>query len=136
MSLATLGLFYSIFNRIADKTRYHFTLLKPETVLKWIRRFIKGYWTFAQKTKKRKGRPETPNEIKQLVLKMKNGNICWGNGKIQGELEKLGIKLDKRTIARIIEDFRRKGKVKKGLTQVLVYTESFIKPLWNGFFYT
>ena len=85
-------------------------------MLKWIRRFIKGYWTFAQKTKKRKGRRETPNEIKQLVLKMKNENICWGNGKIQGELEKLGIKLDKRTIARIIEYFRRKGRVRKGLT--------------------
>jgi hypothetical protein len=26
---------------------------------------------------------------------MKNENICWGNGKIQGELEKLGIKLEK-----------------------------------------
>ncbi len=49
-------------------------------------------------------------------------------------LEKLGIKLDKRTIARIIEDFRTKGKVKKGLTQVLVYKESFIKSLCNGFF--
>jgi len=69
---------YSVLNRIADKTRYHFTLVKPETVLKWIRRFIKGYWCFPQKEKKR-GRPETPNEIKQLVLKMKNENICWGN---------------------------------------------------------
>ena len=58
---------------------YHFTLVKPEIVLKWIRRFIKGYWIFAHKPKKRKGRPETPNEIKQLVLKMKNENICWGN---------------------------------------------------------
>ncbi len=78
-------LFYSILNRITDKTRYHFTLVKPETVLKWIRRFIKGYWHFSQKNKKT-GRPETSNEIKQLVLKMKNENICWGNGKIQGEL--------------------------------------------------
>ena len=66
-------LFYSIFNRIADKTRYHFTLVKPETVLKWIGRFTKGYWRFPQKKKKR-GRPETPNEIRQLVLKMKNEN--------------------------------------------------------------
>ena len=128
-------IFYSILNRITDKTRYHFTLVKPETVLKWIRRFTKGYWRIPQKMKKI-GRPETSNEIKQLVLKMKNENICWGNGKIQGELGKVGIKLDKRTIAGIIEYFRRKGRVRKGLTQVLVYTESFIKPLWNGFFHT
>ncbi len=108
-------LFYSILNSITDKTRYHFTLVKPETVLKWIRRFTKGHWRFPQK-KKKTGRPETPNEIRQLVLNMKNENICWGNGKIQGELEKLGIRVDKRTIARIIEYFRRKGRVRKGLT--------------------
>jgi len=72
-------MFYSIFSRIKDKTRYHFTLVKPETVLKWVRRFIKGYWRFPQKNK-RSGRPETANEIKKLVLKMKNENICWGNG--------------------------------------------------------
>jgi len=108
-------LFYSVLSKITEKTRYHFTLVKTETVLKWIRRFTKGYWRFPQK-KKKIGRPATPNEIRQLVLKMKNENICWGNGKIQGELKKLGIKLDKRTIAGIIEYFRRKGKVKKGLT--------------------
>ncbi len=78
-------LFYSVLSRIADKARYHFTLVKSETVLKWIRRFTKGYWRFPQKKKKR-GRPETPNEIRQLVLKMKNENICWENGKMQGEL--------------------------------------------------
>ncbi len=108
-------LFYSVLNRITNKMRYHFTLVKPETMLKWIRRFIKGYWSCVQRNNRR-GRPETPNEIKQLVLKMKNENVCWGNGKIQGELEKLAIKLDKRTIAGIIEYFRRKGRVRKGLT--------------------
>jgi len=44
---------------------------------------------------------------------LKNDNISWGNGKIQGELKKLGIELDKRTIAKILEDFRRQGKIKK-----------------------
>jgi len=127
-------LFYSILNRITDKTRYHFTLVKPETVLKWIRRFIKGYWHFSQKNKKT-GRPETSNEIKQLVLKMKNENICWGNGKIQGELEKLGIKLDKRTIARIIEYFRRKGRIGKGLTWSK-FIQSHLSSLYGMDFFT
>jgi len=44
---------------------------------------------------------------------MKKENISWGNGKIQGELKKLGINLDKRTIAKIINRFRRQGKIKK-----------------------
>jgi hypothetical protein len=124
-------LFYSILNRITDKTRYHFTLVKPETVLKWIRRFIKGYWRFPQE-KKKIGRPETPYDIKQLVLKMKNENICWGNRKIEGELEKLGIKLDKRTIARIIEDFRRKGRVRKGLIWSK-FIQSHLSSPWCSF---
>jgi len=47
---------------------------------------------------------------------MKNRNIQWGNGKIRGELLKLGIKLNKRTIARILNDFRKQGKIRKGLT--------------------
>ncbi len=76
-------LFYSVLNRIADKTRYRFTLVKPETVLKWIRRFIKEYWSFAQKTKKRE-RPETPYKIKQLVLNIKNKDICYGKGRYMG----------------------------------------------------
>ncbi len=127
-------LFYSILNRITDKTRYHFTLVKPETVLKWIRRFIKGYWSFAQRNNRR-GRPETPYNIKLLVLNMKNENICWGNGKIQGELEKLGIKLDKRTIARIIEYFRRKGRVRKGLTWSK-FIQSHLSSLYGMDFFT
>ena len=127
-------MFYSIFSRITDKTRYHFTLVKPETVLKWIRRFIKGYWRFPQE-KKKIGRPETPYDIKQLVLKMKNDNIYWGNRKIQGELEKLGIKLDKRTIAGIIEYFRRKGKVKKGLTWSK-FIQSHLSSLYGMDFFT
>ena len=81
-------LFYSIINKFSEKMRSLFLLVSPE------------------KSKKR-GRPRTPQKIKQLILKMKNENISWGNGKIQGELKKLGIELDKRTIAKIINDFRR-----------------------------
>ena len=103
-------------------------------MLKWIRRFTKGYWRFPQK-KKKIGRPATPNEIRQLVLKMKNENICWGNGKIQGELKKLGIKLDKRTIAGIIEYFRRKGKGKKGLTWSK-FIKSHLSSLYGMDFFT
>jgi putative transposase len=47
---------------------------------------------------------------------MKNKNLYWGYKRIQGELLKLGIELDKKTIWNILHDFRRKGKIKKGLT--------------------
>ena len=47
---------------------------------------------------------------------MKNDNLYWGHKKIQGELLKLGVDLDKKTIRNIIADFRRKGKIKQSIT--------------------
>ena len=47
---------------------------------------------------------------------MKNDNLNWGYKKIQGELLKLGISLDQKTIRNILNVFRRRGKVKKSLS--------------------
>lgn len=88
--------------------------MKPETVLRWKRQLIKHFWTC--KVKRRVGRPPVKNEIKQLILAMKNDNLYWGHKKIQGELLKLGVELDKKTIQNILTDFRRKGKIKQPIT--------------------
>jgi transposase InsO family protein len=42
--------------------------------------------------------------------------LYWGYKKIQGELLKLRIFLDKKTIRNIIDNYRRRGKVKKSLS--------------------
>ena len=103
----------SILNRV-HHLKEHLTLVKPETVLRWQRKVIKHFWTF--KRKKRVGRPPVSNEIKQLILAMKNNNLFWGYKKIQGELKKLDIHLDKKTIRNILNKFRRKGKIKQSLS--------------------
>ena len=108
-------LFFSAISKLSAKIRALFSLVQPETVLKWYRKLIKSFWTFPS-SKKKRGRPPTSAETKNLILKIKNDNLLWGNGKIRGELIKLGIELDKRTIANILADFRKKGKVKKALT--------------------
>ncbi len=66
---------------------------------------------------------------------MKNNNLNWGNKRIQGELLKLGIKLDKKTIGNILRDFRRKGKVRKGLTWSK-FLKSQIKSIYAMDFFT
>ncbi len=104
---------FSVLNRIGHIKGF-ISIVKPETVLKWQRRLIKQFWTF--KSKKRVGRPPVHSDIKQLILSMKNDNLYWVCKKIQGELLKLGIALDHKTIRNILADFRRKGKVKKSLT--------------------
>ena len=47
---------------------------------------------------------------------MKNDNLNWGYKKIQGELLKLDISLDQKTVRNILNVFRRRGKVKKSLS--------------------
>ena len=102
-------LFFAVLSRFTEKLK-SLTLLKPDTVRTWYRNFLKKKWTFPSKNKG--GRPRTSRDIRELVLRLKNENISWGNKKIQGELMKLGIELDKNTIARIIREFRKRGKVK------------------------
>ena len=104
---------FSILNNTAH-LKDTISIVQPETILRWQRQLIKRFWTF--KHLKRGGRPPVDNEIKQLILSMKNDNLYWGYKKIQGERLKLGVKLDTKTIRNIIAIYRRKGKLKKSLT--------------------
>jgi transposase InsO family protein len=47
---------------------------------------------------------------------MKNDNLLWGVKRIQGELLKLDISLSTKTIRKILQAFRRRGKIRKSLT--------------------
>ena len=71
-------IFYSIISKLSTTIKSYFTLIKPETVLGWSKMLIKSFRTYPQ-NKKRPGRPETPECIKQIVLKIKNENLTWGN---------------------------------------------------------
>ena len=102
--------FLTIASRLSQLARGAVSIVQPETLLAWYRRL-----NFPSK-RKPPGRPRTAKEIRELVLKMKNENILWGNGKIQGELLKLGIELDRRTTHQIIADFRKKGRIRAGTT--------------------
>ena len=104
---------FAIINRISD-TKGQISIVKPDTVLRWQKQLIKHFWTF--KSKKRVGKPSVKHEVKHLILNMKNDNLYWGYKKIQGELLKLGIQLDQKTIRNILNEFRRNGKVRKSLT--------------------
>ncbi len=106
-------LIFSILNKIGN-IKEILSIVKPETILLWQKQIIKRFWTY--KSKNRAGRPPIEEEIKEIILNMKNDNLNWGYKKIQGELLKLGISLDQKTIRNILNVFRRKRKVKKSLT--------------------
>jgi hypothetical protein len=62
--------------------------------------------------KRRKpGRKGVSKSIKKLILEMKNENVLWGCRRITDELKKLGIYLHHTKVNKIIQKFRKEGKV-------------------------
>jgi putative transposase len=104
---------FSIIDRISN-IKETISIVKPETILNWQRQFIKRFWTY--QSKNRIGRPPVSNKIKQLILTMRNDNLYWGYKKIHGELLKVGVALDQKTIRNILSYYHRKGKIRKSLT--------------------
>jgi transposase InsO family protein len=107
-------LFMVVLHRAAD-IKYRLTLVKPETLLAWQRTLLKRFWTFEHRPAQR-GRKPVDTEVKDLILSMKNDNLLWGVKRIQGELLKLDISLRTKTIRKILQDFRRRGKIRRSLT--------------------
>ena len=90
---------------------------------------IKRFWTYNRSGKKR-GRKATSKETQDLILTMKNENLVWGVKKIQGELIKLDIFLDTKTIWNILRSFRRKGKIKNYEPEPFLPYISILYTLW------
>jgi putative transposase len=107
-------LFLVVLNGAAD-IKHQLTLVKPETILSWQRSLVKRFWTFEHRSVKR-GRTPVDTEVKNLILCMKNDNLLWGVKRIRGELLKLDISLSTKTIRKILQAFRRRGKIRSCLT--------------------
>jgi putative transposase len=97
--------------RATDATRLSMVLLsrvfawqnalvsvKPETFLRWHR---KGF-RFLRRWKSRpRGRPRVPADLQELIFKMAQENLTWGEVRIAAELLlKLGIRVSPRTVRR------------------------------------
>ena len=73
-------------------------VVKPATYRKWIR------------MKKRKvpfklsGRPRIPDCVRNLVRRMAVENVLWGYERIVGELKKIGCRLGRTTVSRILAE--------------------------------
>jgi hypothetical protein len=67
-------------------------------LLRWHRQLIARKWTYA----KAAGRRGVLLEIRQLVVRMASDNPTWGYTRIQGALEKVGHRVGRTTIRRIL----------------------------------
>ncbi len=75
-------------------------VVKPETVVGWQRQGFKLFWRWISRAKPA-GRPRIPREVQELIRRMAREN-GWGAPRIHGELLKLGIGIDERTVSRYL----------------------------------
>ena len=118
--------FLSLIFKLSKRATSHLTIVQPSTLLDWQHKFIKNFWTFKQKTP---GRKPVPKDIKKLILQMKQDNRLWGCHRIADELKKLGIELNPTTVNRIIQTFRKQGKIQPNGSW-----KKFLKSHWDSLY--
>ena len=75
----------------------------PETILRWHRQLVARKWVYSDKRVAQVGRPETKQEIVDLVLKFARENPTWGYDRIQGALANLGFDVSDQTVGNILK---------------------------------
>jgi putative transposase len=98
-------LFLVLLRRFLSNWRECIYVVKPDTILRWHRSLGRSFWRWYSR-KKARPRFRVPQETRCLVRHMASTTI-WGAKRIEGELLKLGIKLGKTTILKLIRPFRR-----------------------------
>ncbi|MBL8132075.1 MAG: transposase [Anaerolineae bacterium] len=80
-------------------------IVKPETLLHWHRQGFRLFWCHRSKAKT--GPLRIPPDVVALIKAMALDNRLWGAKRIQDELQKLGYRLSKRTVAKYMRQARR-----------------------------
>ncbi len=113
----------SLISALSKRAISHLSIVKPETLLQWQRRFIKKRWSFKHK---KKGRKPVAAEIKKLILELITDNPLWGCRRISDELKKLDTNIHHTTVNKIIYTYRKQGKIQPNGSW-----RKFLKSHWN-----
>src|SRR2546425_7812964 len=78
------------------------TIVKPDTILAWHRRFVAQKFDGTQQ-RKAPGRPAIDQELEALVVRMARENRSWGYDRIVGALANLGYIISDQTVGNILK---------------------------------
>jgi len=81
-------------------------IVKPETVVSWHRAGFRLYWRW--RSRPSGGRAKIAEQVRVLIRRLTEENPDWGAPKIHGELQKLGLVVSERTVARYLRRIRRR----------------------------
>jgi putative transposase len=91
--------FWVVLSRAWSRWAETLTIVKPEPVVAWHRREFARFWAWKSK---RIGRPPIAPEIIELIVRMATENARFRRRRIAMELAKLGIRVDKNTVAKYL----------------------------------
>ena len=77
-------------SRVLPRSCWSCFLVKPETLLRWHRRLVAGFWTYPRRGH---GRPPLDEDLQGLIVRLAAENPRWGYQRIQGELLRLGVRV-------------------------------------------
>ncbi len=102
-------------------------VVTPDTLQRWYQRLVAAKYDSSDK--RRPGRPPTPAEIAELIVRMALENPGWGYTRIRGALYNLGHDVGRNTIRRVLAEHgidpapERRGKRS---------WESFLRAHWGA----
>ena len=88
-----------------DRLNTVFRIVTPATVLGWHRRLVSHRWTYP--SSRPVGRPPTPSQTRDLILRIDMDNPSWGYRRIHGEIRRLGHRVAASTVWKILRDHKR-----------------------------